>query len=119
MQDFSCAVEHFANVLVLACTGVDFGVLLLAEGAAVGRGGRGGEVAVDVEAGETVGAGNGNVLRRRRRRRRGERMRRGGGEGFATFGACRLLLLLRHLEDVGAGHAGWVVGGVGVVDEVR
>lgn len=110
MQDFSCAVEHFANVLVLACTGVDFGVLLLAEGAAVGRGGRGGEVAVDVEAGETVGAGDGDVLRRRRRRR---------GEGFATFGACRLLLLLRHLEDVGAGHAGWVVGGVSVVDEVR
>lgn len=41
------------------------------------------------------------------------------GEGFATIGACRLLLLLRHLGEAGAGHAGCVGGGVGVVGEVR
>lgn len=117
MQDFSCAIEHFASVLVQACTVVDFVVLVSARGAAVGGGGAGGEVAVDVEAGATMGAGDGGVWRRRRKRKRGM-MRR--GEGFATIRACRLRrLLLRHLGEAGAGHAGCVGGGAGVVGEVR
>lgn len=96
---------------------VDFVVLLSAGDAAVGGGGAGGEVAVDVEAGATMGAGDGGVWRRRKRKRKRGMMRR--GEGFATIGACRLLLLLRHLGEAGAGHAGCVGGGVGVVGEVR
>lgn len=116
MQDFSCAIEHFASVLVQACTVVDFVVLVSAGGAAVGGGGAGGEVAVDVEAGATMGAGDGGVWRRRKRKRKRGMMRR--GEGFATIGACRLLLLLRHLGEAAAGHAGCVGGGVGVVGEV-
>lgn len=116
MQDFSCAIEHFARVLVQTCTVVDFVVLMSAGGAAVGGGGAGGEVAVDVEAGATMGAGDGGVWRRRRRKRKRGMMRR--GEGFATIRACRLLLLLRHLDEAGAGHAGCVGGGVGVVAEV-
>lgn len=117
MQDFSCAIEHFASVLVQACTVVDFVVFLSAGDAAVGGGGAGGEVAVDVEAGATMGAGDGGVWRRRRRKRKRGMMRR--GEGFATIRACRLLrLLLRHLGEAGAGHAGCVGGGVGVVAEV-
>lgn len=117
MQDFSCAIEHFASVLIQACTVVDFVVLVSARGAAVGGGGAGGEVAVDVEAGATMGAGDGGVWRKRRRKRKRGMMRR--AEGFATIGARRLLLLLRHLGEAGAGHAGCVGGGVGVVGEVR
>lgn len=92
-------------------------MLMSAGGAAVGGGGAGGGVAVDVEAGATMGAGDGCAWRRRKRKRKRGMMRR--GEGFATIGARRLLLLLRHLGEAGAGHAGCVGEGVGVVGEVR